>query len=794
MLLKRLTKSRSLRITNLLGLVTIFCCLLLSYAFVKKELSYDRFHENADRIARFSMQWDNEPVDVRNWGTTKNSPYINQIAGVEDVVMLDKVNTGVLTIGDVPRIVNNFYFASSNFFDVFSFNLLEGDPKTVLNAPEKVAVSKDLAKQLFGNTSPVGKEIRLSGRKFNDKTVFISGVFDNFPETSHFHTDLIVHRPDSENRDWAYVYLLMEPNVDLNQVEQTIAAKMDELNAGSEYHSSPLLFPLTEIHLHSHFSRELEINGNINYIYLIVSANLLLLIIVLFNLWLNSGLIFSFNKKYYQLLRLNGASSGVVLRDETVMAVLSCCLAILVGGMLSFVLSPELRIPIDLSAAEIGGLAVAFLLTITLVSVMPVLTRMSSTLFRYNQNEQKVANFTLGKVKYMLIGQYCIVMFVVIIGFSINRQMELIEKNRVGGTERSILVMKEQPEAVQQRYDVLKNELMNHPEIEMVTSAMQLPGSAIRDLIEVQVEGEGESNYRKLPILVVGDDFLPFFQITPVAGTVFKNNPLSYRSEQTLFNDFRKENRPSDVSEEYMINRKALQVLGFGSPGEAIGKIVHLRHGALDYINKGRIVGVTEDYNYTTAFEETQPQLLMQRKNFQHCIMVGLSSSNTEQALSIFNQVWHEVNPDYPADYTFLLDVYDKVYHNEVKAKSLARIFSLLCLIIANLGLIIITSFIIKRKTKEIGVRKVNGATPADIIRMLNNRFALWIGFAFLISVPFTYLIILRWLEQFAYKAVPNIWTYAFSGLLVLSLAMIAISWQSWKAATINPINALKTE
>lgn len=794
MLLKRLKKSRSLRITNLLGLVTIFCCLLLSYAFVKKELSYDRFHEKGDRIARFSVQWDNEPMDVRNWGTTKNSPHISEIAGVEDVVVLDRVETGVLTVNDVPQIVNNFYFASSNFFDVFSFNLLEGDKKTALNAPEKVVVSKDLAMQLFGNTSPIGKEIRLSGRKFNDKTVFISGVFDNFPEASHFHTDLIVHRPDSENRDWAYVYLLLEPNADMNQVEQTIATKMDELNAGSEYHASPRLFPLTDIHLHSHFSRELEINGNINQIYLIVSANLLLFIIVLFNLWLNSGLIFSFNRKYYQLLRLNGASSGIVLRDESIMAVLSGCLAILIGGIVSFLLSPELQIPINLSVAEIAGLSVAFLLTITMVALMPVLTQMSSTLFRYDRNEPKLSNFTLGKVKYMLIGQYCIVMFVVIIGFSINRQMNLIENSRVGGTERSILVMKEQPEAVKQRYEVLKNELLNYPEIDRVTSAMQLPGSAIRDLIEVQVEGEGESDYRKLPILVVGDDFLPFFQIAPVAGTVFKNSPLSYHSEKTLFDSFTEKSIPSDVSEEYMINRKALHVLGFESPEDAIGKILHLKHGSLDYINKGRIVGVTDNYNYTTAFEETQPQLLMQRKNFQHCIMVGLSSSNTEQALSVFNQVWSEVNPDYPADYTFLQDVYDKVYHNEVKAKSLARIFSLLCLIIANLGLIIITSFIIKRKTKEIGVRKVNGATPANIIRMLNNRFILWIGIAFIISAPFTYLIILRWLDQFAYKSVPDIWTYSFSALLVLSLSMIAVSWQSWKAATINPIKALKTE
>jgi len=796
MLLKRLKKSKSLRIVNLLGLIAIFSCLLLSYAFIRKELSYDRFHEKADRIVRLSTQWDNEPVDGRNWGFSKDDPFITGIAGLEDVVLMDKVNTGVMVYNAKPRIVNEFYFASSNFFEVFSFPLLQGEKSQVLDAPEKAVISKTYAMQLFGEEPAVGKEIRLSGRKFTDKTLFISGVFEDFPETSHFHTDLIVQRPDNEQNDWAYIYLLLQPNTSIEHIQSAITERMEEQAANSQRKPAPYLVPLTDIHLHSHLLRELEPNGNITYIYLIAGANILLFIIVLFNLWLNTGLIFSFNRKYYQLLRLNGASSMVVLRDESLVAVLLGLLSVLIGGEISFLLFPQLNLLSQLAFMDIVGISLLFLLIVVAISLLPAVTKMSSTLFKYeNEEGQKVSGFTLSRVKYMLIAQYCIVMFVVIIGFGISKQMNLVKTSQVGGTDNSILVMNEQPEVVKERYDVLKNELLKYPEIEMVTSAMQLPGSAIRDVIRIRLEGQGEDDIRTIPLLVVGNDFLPFFGIKPIAGMGFQDMSRSYKDELTIFQCKYTDDIASNVTEEYLINRKALAELGFSSPEEAVGKTVQLvNHSGLDYINKGRIVGVTDDYNYTTTFEDSQPQLLMQRKMFQHCIMVHLSSTDMKKALATFNRVWNEVNPDYPADYSFLQDIYSKVYHNEIKAESLVRVFSLLCLIIANLGLIIITSFIIKRKTKEIGVRKVNGATPANIIQMLNSRFILWIGIAFVIAIPCAYLMMVRWLEHFSHRIRIEAEMYVLAGLLVLCISVISISWQSWKAATINPIKALKME
>ena len=793
MFLRRLKKSKSLRMVNLLGLSVIFSCLLLSFAYIKKELSYDRFHEKADRIVRLGIQFDAEPVDGRIFGFEQNDPLVAGIPGIEGVVRMQHVDTGVLLKDGKPEVANNFFFASPNFFEVFSFDLLQGEKSHVLDSPEKAVVSERYARQLFGDESPIGKEMKLSGRKFPERTVFVSGVFADFPETSHFHTDLIVNLPEGDNW-YAYVYLLLHSSSDISTVEEAIAMKMGETYKDSPQKASPAITALTDIHLHSRQLRELEPNGNIHYIYLIAGANLLLLFIVLFNLWLNAGLIFSFNRKYYQLLRLNGASSSAVVKDESLLALVLGLVSIGVGGAVSFVVFPQIHLLSALTVGEVFLLGIAFLAIAVGVSLLPVVFRLSSTMFKSFQNEVQPSNFTLSKVKYLLIAQYCIVMFIVIISFGITKQINMIKTSQVGGKLDSILVMKEQPEGVQKRYGLLKSELSKYPEIKLVTSAMQLPGSAIRDGIGVWKEGEAEADLRHLPLLVVGDDFLPFFSIRMLAGRPFAKGSLSYEEELKLAMEYRENTVSSTNTEEYVLNRKALEVLGFDSPEEAIGKRLYIRHGSLDYIDKGQVVGVVEEFNYTTTYEASQPQLIVQRKSFQHCIMVHLSSDRKADAVQTFNQVWDKVNPDYPANYSFLQDIYGRIYYNELNAEALTRIFSLLCLVIANLGLVIIMAFVIKRKTKEIGIRKVNGATPGDIVRMLNNRFVAWIGMAFVIALPVSYYVMERWLQSFAHKTPLDWWIFALSGLLVLLLSVVSISLQSWHAASLNPVKSLRNE
>jgi putative ABC transport system permease protein len=390
----------------------------------------------------------------------------------------------------------------------------------------------------------------------------------------------------------------------------------------------------------------------------------------------------------------------------------------------------------------------------------------------------------------MLTTQYAVVMVVVILAFGINKQMNLVRDTQVGGNERDILVMNEQPDQLQARYALLKTELLKHTEIEAVTASFQLPGDAIRDATGVRKEND--MDLKMLPIMIAGEDFLPFFGIRMIAGQGFSPAKYDFQAEATMMFERHSQQQFSEHIEEYIINRKALAVLGFNTPEEAIGEMLRLEHGTIDYIRRGVIVGVTDDFNYTGLYEETIPLLVMQRNLFLHCIMVRLAPDRFHQARTIFEKVWKEVNPDFPADYMFMNNVFGRMYRNEMNAQRLVSLFSLLCFVIADLGLIIFMAFIIRQRTREIGIRKVHGASVGEIIRMLNMDFIRYIAVAFAIAVPIAWYIMVRWLERFAYRTSLDWWIFVLAGGIVLLISVASVSLQSRRAANQNPVEAIK--
>ncbi|MDR0995113.1 MAG: ABC transporter permease [Tannerella sp.] len=790
---QRVRKSWPLRAVNLLGLAIIFASLLLSYTYIRRECSYDRFHVKADRILRLSYQYGATPVDGRFMGLTKQAPLLH-VPGISDAVLMTHIQTGVLRHDGKPYVLHDFYAATASFFKIFSFHLIAGDTASVLDAPGKAAISRHYAQMLFGGVEKaLGQTLEISSRRFPEMKVNVSGVFENFPETSHFHTDLVFQRADDAAGEWTYVYLLKNPETKNGQLAKAITGVMNRENTGPEKVRA-ILMPITDIHLHGRTQRELEPNGNISYIYLVAGANVLLLAIVLFNLWLNSGLIFAYNRRYYQLLRLNGAQASTVLRDEGLLSLLLGIAALLLGGGLAWYLFPRLHLAAALpGTAALLIFCLVFLLLVSGISLLPVLRKMSSTLFRNSEGDLKPSRFSLSNVRFMLIAQYALVMFIVILAFGIGRQMGLVRSTQMGAGDADVLVMPEQPDPVKEKFALLKSEWLRYPEIKAVTSAMQLPGSAIRDYGQFLVEGRADADKQNIPLLAVGDDFFPFFHLKMLAGRPFRHLSRSLSEETALAADYYKHKQPyvPDATEEYVINRKAAAQLGFASPEAAVGKQMQSFH---DYIGKGTIVGVCEDFNYTNTYDEGLPLVIKERQMYQNCFFVRFAPGERAKGMAAFQKVWKEVNPDYPADYSFLPETYARVYHNERMAESLVDLFSLLSLVVANLGLIIIMAFLVGRKTREIGIRKVNGAAPADIFRLLNGKLAAWIGLAFVLAAPLAWWALTRWLGNFAEKAPLHWWVFVSAGLAVLAVSAIAVGWQSWRASRLNPVNALKTE
>jgi putative ABC transport system permease protein len=789
----RFRKSLSLRVVNWLGLSVMFACLLLSYSYIKRELSYDRHHVNADRIVRLSMQFNDEPVDGRILGNAIDH-VLRQMPEVDRMVKMFNVYSAVLTYQGKPHAVNDFYAVSRDFLQVFDLPLLYGDKDNALQQRGQAIISESFARQLFGELN--FDEIQMPGislgeQKLDEPNVFITGIFKDIPETSHFHADIFVHLRDG-HEGYTYTYLLLKNQTDIPM----LARKITELSEDKEWYqqSKPraLLMPLTDIHLHSRNLREMEVNGNINYIYLVAGANLLLLVVVLFNLWLNASLIFAHSRRYYQMLRMNGASANAVLWDEALIAVLLGVISILAGMLAARAVSSAGYFPFGIAPAEVALWCASFLALTVTVSVLPAVKNMSTTLFRNTQFDLRPVRFSHTGVRYMLTAQYAVVMVVVILAFGITRQMNMVKDTQAGGDERSILVLNEQPDDVQAKYALLKTELLKHPAIEMVTSSFQLPGDAIRDA--VQVRREDDTDWQRLPLMVVGEDFLPFFHIKTIAGNGFSPARHDFDTEWKMLLDRVNKGIATDIPEEYIVNRKALAVLGFAAPEEAIGQPLRISQGTVDYFNRGTIVGVTDDFNYTGLHEPAIPMLIMQRQVLRHCIMVRFDPAQAQQAQAAFRQVWHEIHPGYTAGYTFMSDVFGRIYRNELNADRLVYVFSALCLIVASLGLVIFMAFIIRRRTREVAIRKVHGAGIGDILVLLNANFIRSIALAFAVAVPAAWYVMHRWLEHFAYRISLSWWIFALAGVSVLALSLALVSLQSWRAAKANPLEAIKNE
>jgi putative ABC transport system permease protein len=719
--------------------------------------------------------------------------HLQLLPEIERIARMYNIRTAVLTYEGQKIVVKDFYAVNPDFLQVFDLPLLIGNTEESLQRWGQAFFSESFARQLFGNIDIDDfqkSKIIIEGRQARD-SVFVTGIFKDIPKTSHFHTDVLLHLSD-EDGAFNYVYLLLKKETNIKE----LADKIDQLIVENELYSidnvRTLLMPLMDIHLHSNYLREMEVNGNINYIYLVIGTNALLLIVVLSNLWLNTSLIFARNRRYYQLLRLHGTTSSIVFKDELLSVLFLGIISILAGILTTYYVSTSGYFPLQISILGTSILSILFLFAVIIVSLIPVLKDVSKTQFLNAGIDFKPVRFSYSNVKYMLLAQYAVVILVVILAFGINKQMNFVKDMQVGGCEQNILVMTEQPDPVKEKFTVLKSELLKHKEIEGVTACFQVPGDAIRDHVGIRKEEDTEEEW--VPLMIVGEDFLPFFHIPLIAGKGFSPSKFDYQTELSTAYDFWLYQKTSDYVEECVINRKALAILGFDTPGEAIGQNLITQHGGIGYFNKCVIVGVTDDFNYTGLYEETRPLIIMQRNLFLHCIMVRLDSGNFQQACTVFENVWNKVNPDYPADYVFMNDLFAKTYRNEMNAQYLVFIFSLLCLMVTNLGLIIFMAFIIRRRTKEIGLRKVHGATVGDVVKMLNVGFIQYVAIAFVVAVPVAWYIMHRWLERFAYKTSLDWWIFALAGVSVLLVSVLAVSLQSWRAATANPVEAIKME
>lgn len=802
-LIRRINKNRKWFGLNVLGLSVAFACTLMVYSYVRNELSYDKFHSKADRISRLTINTNtgkSSMIDARIWegwlpNLTETFPQI------QDYVRLSSFRNAIVTIDEHSFYSKKVFSVDSTFFNVFDFELISGDEKTLFKHPQQVAVTQSIAEKYFGTTEVIGKQIKLLHQKeelADDYT--IKGVIKDFPGNSHFKADFLCSF-NLKNRDtWSYSYLLLSPNIKRQELQDSIQSYWDKRYAEIDYSPIANLQALTDIHLHSHKSRELEHNGNVNNLYLLISATLIILIIALINFANLNYVQFLSEQKNYIVKTVYGANRLKLAKEFLREIFVLIIVVIVIGYILVYYLSNIFGFNTIILALrnEIVTITFVFLLIAIVFAVLPFLYRKTNTTFLVSYSFKK------GLFKTFLVLQFALAIIAIISTLFLQKQINHINKLHPNAKNADIIVIPNNPEHVVAKYETLKEQVLKHPEILQVSAVMEEPAGIVCDNFPYILEGDNSKDRKTINIMAIDSNFFSFFDIKPIAGTINLGTTTTIEWEQKAIQLWQMKNNnqeiPLELKEEftpvrgkYIVNKMALEHMGIKNSQDAIGKSFQLDFMG-EMFPQGEIIGVVNDFHYTNMYVKEKPLVMIARKIFSHCFLFRINENNKSGAIDALKTEWKKLNPDVPFQYEFITDSYQKVYKKEYEQMRLIMIFALISILLSAMGLFAMVSFTLKMKVKEIGIRKVNGANISEILFKLNKDFVKLVVTAFIVASPIAYYAMQKWLQNFAYKTTLSWWVFVLAGIIALIIALLTVSWQTWRAARRNPVEALRYE
>ena len=799
--LRSLLKQKGYSFINIFGLAIGLTCFMLINLFVQFELSYDDFHEKADRIYRVVKQYPESDFLEHKLSTATPEPLAasleNDFPEVEFATQLARANS-LIEFGE-----NGFYeegiYATPGFFDVFSFPLSSGDSQTALSDPNSIILSESLAEKLFDAVDPIGKTLTvytLSSESENDfKEMKVTAIINDVPTNSHFSFDYIV--PTSSSREliqwvgnWAsnsyFTYVSLRPDQSLSNFTEKLSTlahqHLSHMDYYQEYPGRMGMFypqPLGDIHLHSQISGEFEVNGDIKYIYLFTAIALLILLMACIN-YVNLATARSVSRAMEVGVRkVLGAQRRQILGQFMSEAIVPSVFALLIAAALVQLLLPTFNAltgrEMAWSSLQLGGFFVLLLLiglgigilagsypALVMSSFNPV--SMMKKMFKGSHGKTSLRNV-------LVVVQFTVTIVLILGTIVIQRQLNYIQETQTGMDREQVIVIENEDRSVfDDRYQTLKEALQSNPHVIGVTAAQTNPtnidASGFTSEWEGAEEGQSVSVYRS----IIQHGFVDLFGLELVEGRDFL------------------EAMPGDEREGMLINETLKRQLGWDS---AVGKWFNF-HG-----REARITGVVKDYNFHSFHHEIRPLALFLDSGWwfpYQRIFVKVRAENMEETIAFLENTMQEFSPSHPFKYAFLDDVYNQMYQTEIRLGRLFSYFTLLAISIACLGLLGLAALTAQQRTKEIGVRKVLGASLTDILILLTKDYSLLVIIAFILAVPIGYVIQNRWMQEFAYRITIGWDTFLLAGAVVLVISWLTISYQTMQAALRNPVHSLSHE
>jgi putative ABC transport system permease protein len=773
-------------------------CAFFIIVWVNHELSYDRFHPYADRLYRLTFEYDSK-VHQSHFARTYVE-WVMQIPGyfpeVEQMIRLQPFREARIKIKEDKFYNARTYNTDSAFFKVFGFELIRGNPDEVLSEPRSVVLSESIAKKYFGDEDPIGKEI-YSGHQFDTimNMYTVTGIMKNSPVNSHVHIDFLGSFDDPKQHvGWAYIYILLHEGNDpaemLGKFPEFLKQFMDEDQVGWW---TAHLQPVKDIHLYSNKDREIELNGKAENVYIFIVVAILLLIVALIN-YSNIQQAGFINKvNFVSLNRIFGAStkdiSSFIAFESAIHSLLSFIIAIIIllSGLPLFnrMFGYQLNLHEFFVWMQIilSGILVLFLGIF--VSLLPVfITRAKERLnnlggrifYSYGYNLVPVKS-RIFRNKLIVIFQFMASIILIMLTMLVYMQLNFMLSSGIGSGQEDILVLKNLPFPVLEKYMIFKKELLSSPIIKEVSASMEAPGNEVLDAMPFEMDGMDESLKGELiNVLPVDNTFLDFYDIPLIAGRNFPD----YGG--------------INAKENYIINRSALKKLGFDSPEDALGHNFKLDFQYPGIINGGQIIGVSEDFHFYTMAKGIKPMVMFQKHIWFWCFLVRVDENIYSDAVDYLNITWQKIYPDYPIEYQPIDQLYRYVYRTEIVQSKILGIFAFLAFLISCLGLVGLVLNFTEIRTKEIAIRKVSGAGIFKILMLLNREIFIWISLALAAGIPLTLYIIRKWLQEYVYRINIYWWLFAAAALVIMVLTILSTSLQTWRAASRNPANSLRYE
>ncbi len=782
---------------NLTGLVVGMTAALLLWQYVAFEKSYDAFHEKAGRIARVRTDRIKDGTVFMQFaaGAAVAGPFLHKhFPEVEDYAKLHIGGGGVFANGERRFREKEALFASANFFTFFSRPMLAGNAEHCLKEPFTACISESTAKKYFGTENPVGQNLKRNGRE----EFKITGVFADWPENAHLKPEILLSyitfsdvfnkggRTETEFYwDGFYTYLLLRPGTDPAALEARItpmiAEKAEPQVAGQV---AFFLQPLRDIHLHSHYLFEFEANGDAAAVNALFIIGIFVLLIAWFN-YVNLATARSETRaREVGVRKVVGSSRGALVRQFLLEAGLLNVLAIGISVALSQILLPAFgqlagkQIPFTLLNDPYFWTAVpaVFLLGTLLAGLYPALVlsafRPSEALNSMSGRGAGVGNGMLRKG--LVVVQFTASVALIVGTLVIFRQLSHLRNADLGINIDQTLVVKA-PNVVGSTYrakiSIFKNETAGLAAVRSMTASTAVPGQESGWTAAIRPWGGDDNSYEGLEAIGFDFDFAAQYGLEAVEGRLISANMGS-------------------DSAACLLNEAGVQRLKLGSPKDALGK-------ELDFWgDKLSVVGVVKNFHQQSPKLAFEPLIfrLLSANNQPDFFSIKTGAEGIDKTLLDIESKYSSAFPGNPFEYFFLDEHFDKQFDEDRRLARLTALFAGLAIFVSCLGLFALAAFVAERRTKEIGIRKVLGASVSSLVGLLSKEFILLVGIAILLATPLAWYAMNAWLQNFEMRIALEGWMFALAGLAALAIAFLTMSFQSVKAAVANPVKSLRRE